>query len=101
MLTAQQKRRKQKEIDALLDAAVIAVEAGQESTYTCYTIDGICVGSYNSAHSAIIGRYRTMFMPDIPYKWDGWWNGHWSRKHQLQRSLALLLAAEMHATGDL
>jgi hypothetical protein len=95
MLTAQQKRKKQKEIDALLDAAVIAAEAGQESTYTCYTIDGIYVGS------SIIVRYRSMFMPDIPYKWDGWWNGRYTKKHQLQRSLALLLAAEMHATGDL
>jgi hypothetical protein len=101
MLTAKQKQKKQKEIDALLDAAVIAAEAGRESTYTCFNVDYICAESYSNRYATILDRYRTTFMPGYLYNWDGWWNGRCTKKHQLQRSLALLLAAEMHATGDL
>ena len=95
---------KERNIAALQDAAVQVVEARDAQHYSCWSLASHERGCEAFGGTELSNKYHYMFSPDywhISFGGCGWWNGRKSERNQLQRSIALLLAAEMVATGDL
>lgn len=59
-----------------------------------------CATEHPCATSAYISAYQQIFSPDFGGD-CGYWGQRKTREYQHQRSIALLLMAEMAATGDL